>query len=255
MPGIALVTGASQGIGRAIACRLAKDGFQVALNDLPSRQSQLEGVRAEIEEIGSQAFLFFADVSAESQVEQMINDVVQKMGGLDVLVANAGICITKPFLETTREDLAKLLSVNVEGVFFCYKHAALQMIKQGRGGRIIGASSIAGKQAWPLLGAYSTTKFAVRGMTQGAALELGKHNITVNAYAPGAVDTDMLHHIRQETAQNAAKAGTQAPPRRPPLGRESTPEEIAGLVSYLVSKDAAMITGQCVSINGGMFFD
>jgi len=227
----------------------------VAINDLPSRQSQLEELRTEILQSGTESNIFLADVSVEGEVEKMISDVVQKMGGIDVMVANAGICIAKPFLETTGEDFHKMLSINVEGVFFCYKYAALQMIKQGRGGRIIGASSIAGKQGLKLLSAYSSSKFAVRGLTQAAAVELGKYNITVNAYAPGAVDTEMLQVVRDAVAQDSVKTGTQ--PAKPfyPLGRDTTPEEIAGLVSYLASKDGAMITGQSVSINGGAFFD
>ncbi|PPQ68553.1 hypothetical protein CVT26_003362 [Gymnopilus dilepis] len=185
MSGVALVTGASRGIGRAIALRLAQDGFDVAINDLPSQQAALEEVQAGISQLGKRSAIFLGDVSVEKEVEQLISAVASQLGSLDVMVANAGICIPKPFLDTTAEDIRRLLSINVEGLFFCYKHAGLQMIKQGKGGRIIGASSMAGKQAVKFLGAYSASKFAVRGLTQAAAIELAKHNITVNAYAPG----------------------------------------------------------------------
>jgi len=253
--GVALVTGASRGIGRAIAFRLAQDGFDVAVNDLSSQQRELEEVRADILKLGKLSSIFLGDVSVEKQVESIISAVVDQMGALDVMVANAGVCIPKPFLETTGDDFRKTFSVNVDGVFFCYKYAGLQMIKQGKGGRIIGASSVAGKQAYELLGAYGASKFAVRGLTQAAALELAKYKITVNSYAPGAVNTLMLEGIRQTAREESAKKGTKPDTKPYPLGRDSTPDEIAGLVSYLVSKDAAMITGQSVSINGGMFFD
>ncbi|PPQ93616.1 hypothetical protein CVT25_000950 [Psilocybe cyanescens] len=274
MSGIALVTGASRGIGRAIAIRLAKDGFKVAVNDLPSSKSELEQLCEEIKKVGSTAEVFFADVSIEEEVETMVASVVQAMGGLDVMVANAGICITKPLLETTKQDYGRLFGINVEGTFFCYKYAALQMIKQGRGGRIIGAASVVSKQGVSMLSAYSASKFAVRGLTQSAAIELAKHNITVNAYAPGlsrvlikhalliwipltgAVNTSLLQELRQAVVKDSqGDSPTSVRTMTSVLGRDSAPEDIAGLVSYLASKDAAMITGQSVSINGGMFFD
>ncbi|KAF8911435.1 acetoin reductase family protein [Gymnopilus junonius] len=260
MTGVALVTGSSRGIGRAIALRLAKDGFDVAINDLATQKNDLEELRAEIVKLGRVSLIFPANVSVEEEVETMISAVVEQMGDLDVMVANAGICITKPFFETTAEDFHRLFAVNVDGVFFCYKHAGLQMIKQGKGGRIIGASSLAGKKATRLLGAYSTSKFAVRGLTQaaGQSTELAPHRITVNAYAPGAVDTDMLQDLRQTARKiNGEKEPTPSEPRKSmiPLGRDLRADEIAGLVSYLVSEDAAMITGQSVSINGGLSFE
>ncbi|PPQ81559.1 hypothetical protein CVT25_013402 [Psilocybe cyanescens] len=248
MSEIAIVTGASRGIGRAIAIRLARDGYHVAVNDLPSAKSELEKLRDEITSAGGTASTFFADVSDEEEVEKMVGDVVQALGGLDVMVANAGICIPKPFLKTTKEDLSRILSVNVQGTFFCYKHAALQMIKQGRGGRIIGAASIASKQGISMLGAYSSSKFAIRGMTQSAAIEFAKHNIRVNAYAPGLsmhiLGIRIVKGVYDAVAndrkdENPSSVATLTPV----INRDSTPEEVAGLVSYLVSKDAAMITG------------
>ncbi|KAF4612370.1 hypothetical protein D9613_003953 [Agrocybe pediades] len=255
----AIVTGAAQGIGRAIASRLARDGYHVVLNDLPSRKREVEGLRSEIingsriqrEQSGktATASVCVADVSIEQDVSQMVEHAVRETGGLDVMVSNAVCFLPKTFLETTSEDLHKTFGVNVEGTFFCYKHAALQMIKQGRGGRIIGASSLAGKQGTSILSAYSASKFAVRGLTQSAALELAPHNITVNAYAPGFTDTPSLY-----TLFNALKE-RNIPGRADPSKRLIMPEEIAGLVSYLVSDEAAMITGQSISINGGLFFD
>jgi len=253
MPGIAIITGASQGIGRAIACRLARDGFKVALNDLPSQRSKLETLQGDLSRSGKESFISLADVSVEGEVKAMVDDVASNMGGLDVMVANAGICITKSLIETTKEDLERILSVNVNGTFLCYKYAALQMIKQGRGGRILGAASLASKQGWPFLGAYSSSKFAIRGLTQVAAQEFEKYGITVNAYAPGIVSTPMLQGILDSA--NDPKAGIEIKEKQALVNRLASADDVAGLASYLVSTEAAKITGQSVSINGGTFFD
>ncbi|TFK66473.1 NAD-binding protein [Pluteus cervinus] len=262
--GVALVTGAGQGIGKEIALRLADDGFDVAINDVDGQAETLASVQQEIKARASakghktSTLVLLADVSKEDQVERMIGDAVKELGGLDVMVANAGIAILTSLLDTTEETWDRLFNVNAKGVFFCYKHAAREMIKQGRGGRIIGASSAAGKQGGANLAAYSATKFAVRGLTQAAARELGPFRITVNAYAPGAVDTQLLEDL---DATNARITGGQrgelseAVAKRAALGYRGTPTEIASLVSYLASKEAHFITGQSVSCNGGTFFD
>ncbi|KAF9473930.1 NAD-binding protein [Pholiota conissans] len=191
MARVAFITGASRGIGMAIALRLAQDGYDIALNDILPQKAELEVVQEEIRKSGKQAIICIGDVSVEEEVKRMVEDAVRELGSLNVMVANAGICITKPFLETTKGEFDRMYAVNVNGVFLCYKYAAMQMIKQGKGGRIIGASSITGKQGFSTLAGYSSTKFAVRGLTQSVASELAKYGITVNAYAPGAVDTIM----------------------------------------------------------------
>ncbi|KAK7453994.1 hypothetical protein VKT23_011505 [Stygiomarasmius scandens] len=199
---IAMITG--QGIGRAIALRLANDGLYVALNDIPSKLDQLNAVSEEIKAIGpgKKSSVHTGDVSQEKDVKRMIEEVVETYGGLDVMVANAGIGIDKAFMETTVEDWDKVFSINARGVFLCYQHAAKQMIKQERGGRLVGASSIMGKNGvGEGLSAYSSTKFAVRGITQAAAGELGKYRITVNAYAPGLIDTEMSHQLDKNAQQ------------------------------------------------------
>ncbi|KAF9447568.1 NAD(P)-binding protein [Macrolepiota fuliginosa MF-IS2] len=264
--GVALVTGASRGIGRAVALRLAADGYSIALNDLPSSQEVLRVVEAEVKGLGREVIICVADVTKEIEVQSMIDIVVVKLGGLDVMVANAGICVPKPFLETTLDDWDEHFNVNGKGVYLCYLYAAKQMIKQSRGGRIIGACSLAGKQGTvdrerlyyarrringptgsPLLSIYSATKFAVRSLTQTAAIELAKHNITVNAYAPGFVKTTLMDQF----VQGAKPWGVTDSIYK----NAGTPEEIAGLVSYLASKDARHVTGQSININGGRFFD
>ncbi|KAG5635738.1 hypothetical protein H0H81_010238 [Sphagnurus paluster] len=144
--GVALVTGASKGIGRAIAVRLAKDGFDVAINDLPVAEESLDGVRKEIAALGRRPFVAIGDVSVEKNVKNMVSSVAENLGQLNVMVANAGICKSTPIIETEVSQWEKLLAVNTIGLFLSYKYAALQMIKQGKGGRIIGASSVAGKR-------------------------------------------------------------------------------------------------------------
>ncbi|KAK7461743.1 hypothetical protein VKT23_008172 [Stygiomarasmius scandens] len=162
--GVALVTGASRGIGRAIALRLAEDGFDVAVSDLPSTKEALEDVVADIskkERIGKE---FYVDVMEESQVIALIDGVVEQLGQLNVLIANAGVAVYKPLIEHTAQDWTHTFGVNATGTFFCFKYAAKAMIAQGKGGRIIGTSSDSGKHGWPGLGAYSASKAAMRGM-------------------------------------------------------------------------------------------
>ncbi|KAJ7220667.1 hypothetical protein GGX14DRAFT_431634 [Mycena pura] len=180
----------------------------------------------------------------------MAAQVVERYGGLDVMVANAGIVRADTKLtELSAEEWDRVLNVNARGTFLCYKYAGIQMIKQGRGGRIIGASSVAGKQGQPLVGAYSASKFAVRGLTQSAAQEFGPHGITVNAYAPGAVDTPMSAGLEDAVAK------VEHFKNLAPLKRIGVPEDISNLVSFLASKESQFITGQSISINGGIFFD
>ncbi|KAJ3571124.1 hypothetical protein NP233_g3961 [Leucocoprinus birnbaumii] len=183
-PRVALVTGAGKGIGRAVALRLAKDGCNVALNDI-QRDEAFVTVKEEIQKLGREVIECIGDVSKEEDVKEMVNVTAQNLGGLDIMVANAGIFFAKPFLENTLDDWDRCFDVNGKGVFLCYKYAALKMIEQGRGGRIIGACSQAGKVGHPLASIYCATKFAVRSLTQSAALALKPHGITVNAYAPG----------------------------------------------------------------------
>jgi len=256
--GVALVTGSAQGIGRGIALRLADEGYDIALNDIVSNKSNLSGVAEEIRSKKRKAFEVFADVRSEEQVKGMVQNTVKELGGLDVMVANAGISIWRNVMDSTLEDFESIFSVNVRGLFLCYKYAARQMVEQGRGGRIIGASSAYGKQGAPNLPIYSASKFAVRGFTQSLAGELGKHKITVNAYAPGVVDTPM---VATETAKIGKLLGMTAEDFKhallnsTPLGYMAAPADIGSLVAFLVSKEAHFITGQTLSINGGMNFD
>ncbi|PBK86211.1 short chain oxidoreductase [Armillaria gallica] len=266
--GVAIVTGAAQGIGKAIALRLADDGFDVAINDisLDAKLTKLREVQAEIVEKGRRCSVFPGDVSNEEHVKHMVESVVHTLGGLDVMVANAGVCPTASVLDYTVEQWDRSFAINTRGVFLCYQYAAKQMIKQGRGGRIIGCSSSLGKQALPMLSLYAATKSAIRGLTQGAgecrwmctnqahlvALDLGKFGITVNSYAPGFVDTELTRETaRQENMQDIVKMDVS----RCAVDSIGKPEDIAGFVSYLASKESRYMTGQTVGINGGWCFD
>ncbi|THU83386.1 NAD(P)-binding protein [Dendrothele bispora CBS 962.96] len=265
---VALVTGAGQGIGEAIALRLAKDGLDVAVNDVQGNLEKVSALSKKIVDMGRKSSVHIADVSEEDQVARMIDNVVKEHGSLDVMVANAGIVLVESLLETTVEQWDKIFAINVRGVFLCYKYAGKQMVAQGRGGRMVGASSLAGKRGSKgfrtcleihpidkntsdntsvMYAAYCGTKFAVRGITQAAAGELGRHGITVNAYAPGCIDTALGQRMDERISElNGGARGQffKSCAERSLLGYNGTTEDIAGLVSYLVSKEAHFVTGQ-----------
>ncbi|KAG0691865.1 hypothetical protein DFH29DRAFT_974583 [Suillus ampliporus] len=264
--GIALITGSAQGLGRSIALRLARDGFDIALNDVPDKGSKLEAVATEIKSLrlGRQVCVVPADMTVDEQVKEMVDDAVTKLGGLDVMVANAGVITPASLVSSTVESWDRTFAVNARGTYLCYKYAAMQMIDQGRGGRIIGASSIVGKIAFPCNDSYVASKFAVRGLTQVAALELGKYDITVNAYAPGMIQTAMSK-VDQDMMDTSGKVDIEGLVDDPgsrkwimsrlenvPVKHVGQPEDIASIVSYLASKEAHFITGQCISVDGGI---
>jgi len=257
--GVALVTGSANGIGRAIALRLASDGYDIALNDLAVNQGALDAASEEINTRYPERRVcaFVADVSIEEQVRNMIDDTTNALGRLDVMVANAGILRTGSIIESSVEDLDAVLAVNVRGTFLCYKYAARQMLAQGTKGRIIGASSLAGKKGHPFLSTYCTSKFAIRGLTQTAAIEFGKHGITVNAYAPGLIETAMLDTLQEDMVRYTGDEGgvINPPTNAAAIGYLGTTKDIADLVAYLVSPGAHYITGQTISIDGGTHFD
>ncbi len=254
---VALVTGAARGIGRGIALRLAADGLDVALNDIGANADQLDGVAEEIRGAGRRTATVVADVSVPDEVEGMVGRVADELGRLDVMVANAGIAQVAPLLEVTPEQFDGLMAVNLRGVFLCYTAAARQMIRQGGGGKIIGAASIAAHKGFAMLGHYSASKWAVRGLTQAAAQEWAEHGITVNAYCPGIVGTAMWEQIDEQMGSysGAGKGETLAQfSQLIALGRVETPEDVACFVSYLASKDSDYMTGQSVIIDGGILF-
>ncbi|OCH91276.1 NAD-P-binding protein [Obba rivulosa] len=251
---IALVTGAAQGIGEAIALRLAEDGLDVAVNDISCKHEQLNDVVERIKAMGRRAIAVPGDVSSEEDVVLLVKTTVEVLGGLDVMVANAGVVAMKPLLDTSLEEYDRIMGVNARGVMLCFKHAAAQMIKQGRGGRIIGACSGSGKKGICNMAAYSMSKFAVRGLTQACASEWIQHGITVNSYAPGCILTPMLMH--PDDAKNGGPASTAKLATGMPLDiPDAEPTVVAGFVSYIARPEAHFITGQTINIDGGLHFD
>ncbi|KAL1679634.1 hypothetical protein EV122DRAFT_209486 [Schizophyllum commune] len=258
---VAIVTGAARGIGRAIALRLAQDGLDIALNDLPSAHTPLESVRAEIQARGRRALLVPADVSSAADVERMVDQTAAHFGRLDVMVANAGVALYKKFVDTTVEDWHKAHDVNGLGVFLCYKYAALKMQELGnKNGRIIGASSALGRTGIAKAGVYCQTKFGVRGLTQAlVTLDVASHNeswilmcslaqelattgITVNYFCPGWTGTKIIRDIAEGTGDvDGFYAAVTA---QTPVGYLGQPDDIADAVSFLASPQAHFITGE-----------
>ncbi|AWK74978.1 diacetyl reductase [Rhodococcus oxybenzonivorans] len=252
---VALVTGAGQGIGRAIALRLAADGADIALVDVNG--DRLHAVADEIRAVGSKAISVVADVTDRSQVQSAVDQAEHELDGFDIIVNNAGIAQVNPLADVQPEEVSRILAVNVEGVLWGIQVAAAKFRARGHGGKIINASSIAGHEGFAMLGVYSATKFAVRGLTQAAAKEYAADGITVNAYCPGVVGTDMWVTIDERFAAltGAPKGATfEKFVGGIALGRAQTPEDVAAYVSYLAGPDSDYMTGQAGLIDGGLVY-
>lgn len=258
-PRTAIITGSARGIGKAIALRLARDGYDITVNDLPAVQADIDNTISEIRALGRNAYGHAADVSDPAAVESLVNSSVMKLGPLTTMVANAGIAQVKPLLELTPKDFARMFAVNVQGVHYCYQAAAKQLIAQKTPGKLIAAASIVAFQPFSLLGHYSASKWAVRGLNHAYAKELAPHKITVNAYAPGIVDTNMWDVIDRGLGErvDGAKKGDMLKKHSKEwiaLGRTSVPEDVAKLVGFLASKDADYVTGQTMVVDGGIVY-
>jgi len=252
---VALVTGAGRGIGRGIALRLARDGADVALVDVTA--DGIAAVADEITEIGSKATTFVADVSDRDQVFAAVDHTASALGGLDIMVNNAGIALVGPIKDVTPDELEKLWAINVDGVLWGIQAAVAHFTANGKPGKIINASSIAGHDGFAMLGPYSATKFAVRALTQAAAKEHAADGITVNAYCPGVVGTDMWVEIDKRFAELTGAAEGETYEKFVggiALGRAETPDAVAGFVSYLAGPDADYMTGQAGLIDGGLVY-
>jgi len=254
-----IVTGSARGIGKAIAIRLAEDGFDVCINDIAANQAGIDNTVNEIQALGRNSYGHAADVSKLSEVEELIAAAVNNLGPLNVMIANAGIAQVKALLDLSEDDVRRMFEVNVFGVFNCYSAAAKQMIKQGGGGKLIGCASIVAFKPFALLSHYSASKFAVRGFTQAFAMEMAEHEITVNGYAPGIVGTAMWDLIDEELGKKSgAKKGDTVKKyskELTALGRVSVPEDVSKTVSYLASPDSDFMTGQTLVIDGGIVFN
>lgn len=252
---VALVTGAGQGIGAAIATRLANDGFAVAVADMNTETANK--VAEKINSNGGRALPIVVNVAERDNVFEAVRTTIQELGGLDVLVNNAGLGPTTPIDTITPEQFDKVYHVNVGGVLWGIQAATEAFKKLGHGGKIINATSQAGVVGNPNLALYSGIKFAVRGITQVAARDLADFGITVNAYAPGIVRTPMMMDIAHEVGQNAGKDdewGMQQFAKDITLKRLSEPEDVAAAVSFLAGPDSNYVTGQTIIVDGGMQF-
>ncbi|QIL50334.1 (S)-acetoin forming diacetyl reductase [Weissella coleopterorum] len=252
MSKVAIVTGAAQGIGLAIAQRLHQDGFKVALVDY-----KIDTAQAAATDLGENAIALQADVSKRDDMFNAVQSTVEKFGDLNVLVNNAGLGPTTPIDTITEEQFQQVYGVNVGGVLWGTQAAHAAFKKLGHGGKIINATSQAGVVGNPELALYSGTKFAVRGITQVTARDLAAENITVNAYAPGIVKTPMMFDIAHEVGQNAGKDddwGMQQFAKDIALKRLSEPADVANVVSFLSGSDSDYITGQTIIVDGGMQF-
>ena len=249
---VAWVTGAGRGIGRAIALRLARDGLALAVNDIDAKSAR--AVQEEIEAAGGRAMSVPGDISDEATVVDIIARIREEFGGLDVLVANAGVIHIGSMLDTSLEDFDRVQNVNVRGVFLCGREAGRQMVEQGRG-KIINAASVGGRRGGPDQLAYSASKFAIIGMTQCMAYEFAPYGITVNAYCPGVVDTRMYEYVdavRSDAKGIERGAALEAIVKTIPLGRQEQPEDVANLVSFLASPESNYMTGQAINVCGGI---
>ncbi len=253
---VAIVTGSGQGIGRAIARRLAREGFALALADV--NPAGLAAVRGEIEVTGGKAIGIEADLARVSEIQRTINRAADEWGQLDVLVNNVGRQITKTFIEVTESDWDALLSLNLKTVFFAMQAAAKLMIDAGTQGRIVSISSISGRGGRPDQTPYAAAKAGVISLTRSAALAFASYGITVNAVCPGVVDTPLTRKIHEDRAQALGVTPEESLARmiaRIPLGRIESPDDIAAAVAFLCSPDAAYITGQSLNVCGGMEMD
>jgi 3-oxoacyl-[acyl-carrier protein] reductase len=239
---VALVTGAGRGIGRVIALKLAKMGMRVAVNDIGNPEPP-ETVVNEIKALGVPAVTIMADVSSAAEVTRLVSETVATYGRLDVLVNNAGIARDGLLMRMSEEDWDKVLTVDLKSVFLCTKEAVKYMVKQ-RGGRIISMASIVGIVGNAGQANYAAAKAGVIGFTRAIAKEVASRGITVNAVAPGFIDTDMTKGLKDEWKEELKK--------RIPLGSFGTPQDVADAVGFLASEEAHYITGQVLAVDGGM---
>ena len=240
---VSIVTGASRGIGKACAVALAKRGYDVAVNYV-SNEAAAQAVVQELESFGVRALAVKADTSDLPSVKDMFRTVVRELGGVDVLVNNAGVVDDRFLLMLTEDSLTRSLDINIKGYFHCAQQAALKMMRK-KSGVIVNISSVSSIMAIPGQSVYSATKGAVNAMTRTMAKELAPYGIRVNAVAPGVVQTDMVAQSVDGQMLAALKGMT-------PLGRVAQPDELAGAYVYLASDAASFTTGAILAVDGGI---
>lgn len=242
-----LVTGAAKGLGKAIALRLSRDGYTVAVTDVDGGGA--EKVAQEIADGGGRAVGRLLDVSDAKAVEETVDGIVEELGGLYGLVNNAGVGRATRFLEMTVEDWDWVQNVNARGVFLVSRYVAPHLVRAG-GGSIVNMSSIAGRDGFPMWSHYAASKHAVIGLTRAMARELGPDQVRVNAVCPGAIKTDIWGAEAQGTDDPESVLATFV--ERMPLRRPQTAEDVAGATAFLLSADANSITGQSLGVDGGL---
>ena len=242
---IALVTGASRGIGRAIAVGMARRGFDVAINDIERQKDALEEVASEIEAAGRRALSLYADVSNKAEVEAMAQKTIETFGRIDAIVNNAGILIASDVEHLAEQHWDSVLDVNAKGTFLVIQAVLPQMKKQNYG-RIVNIASIGGKHGAPEQAHYSASKAAVMGFTRVLAQEVGAYGITANCICPGIILTDMGRVNLDDPAVRKSWQDKTA------MRRIGDPEDVVGPVAFLASDDAAFVTGQSLNVDGGI---
>jgi 3-oxoacyl-[acyl-carrier protein] reductase len=238
---VAIVTGGGRGIGRAIALKLAELGATVAVSDVLEKEAA--AVAAEIKAAGGKSLAVVADVSLAADVARMVEETIKACGRIDILVNNAGIARDQLLLKMPEEDWDRVIDVNLKSVFLCTK-AVLRPMLKARWGRIISLSSIAGITGNKGQANYASAKAGIIGFTLTVAREVGSHGVTVNAVAPGFIETDMTGQMKEDWRQEIK--------RNIPLARFGTPQDVAGAVAFLASDEAGYITGQVLGVDGGM---
>jgi NAD(P)-dependent dehydrogenase (short-subunit alcohol dehydrogenase family) len=249
-PRAALITGAGTGIGRAVALRLARDGWAVAVNDVePDRAA---AVAREVTATGARGATVVADVGDREAAGRMVAETIEALGAVDLLVNNAGVCRLGPLAEFTEADWRATFRVNVDGVFFCCQAVLPHMLGRGRG-NIVNLASWSGKAGAAYFGPYCASKFAVVGLTQSLAKEVAAQGVRVNAVCPGIVaGTEMRVQVDAESRALGRPTSTDRVGGIP-MGRLAEPEDVAGVVAFLVSDDARYMTGQAVNVTGGLW--
>ena len=238
---VAIVTGAARGLGQGMALGLAEAGADIALVDILDMTES----KAKIEAIGRKCIGITADLSKKESVDTIVNATVEQMGGIDILFNNAGIIRRAPITEFTEKDWDEVMNINLRTLFFLSQAVGKQMIKQGRGGKIVNTASMLSFQGGIFVPSYTASKSAVMGLTRLLANELGAHNINVNAIAPGYMATDNTKALREDPDRNKAILD------RIPAGRWGTPEDLQGVAVFLASAAADYMQGYTIAVDGG----